>query len=72
MTATFFLNGALFEQPEYNEKILNWLVEHGYDIGNHTKSHVNFKTCTKDKTQEEVAFMYELFDDIIPENMFIL
>ena len=42
VTATFFINGGLFQQKEYNEKILKWLVENGYDIGNHTYSHVDF------------------------------
>ena len=29
VTATFFVNGGLFNQPEYNEDILKWLVKHG-------------------------------------------
>ena len=42
VTATFFVNGGLFSQPDYNEKILNWLVDHGYDVGNHTYTHCDF------------------------------
>lgn len=66
VTATFFVNGGLFQQQEYNDKILNWLVEHGYDIGNHTYNHVNFIKVDSIKSQEEVGKMYDLFDKLIP------
>lgn len=66
VTATFFINGGMFKQEEYNEKILNWLVDNGYDIGNHTNTHVNFSKVDSTKTQEEVGLVYELLDKIIP------
>ncbi|MBE6139063.1 MAG: hypothetical protein E7174_00960 [Firmicutes bacterium] len=67
VTATFFINGGLFQQEEYNEKILNWLVDNGYDIGNHTYSHVDFTNVDSNKSQEEVGRIYELLDEIIPD-----
>jgi len=66
VTATFFLNSNLFGQSKYNDKILKWLVENNYDIGNHTKNHVDFTKIDVIKTQTEVAYMYKLLDDIIP------
>lgn len=66
VTATFFINGGLFQQPEYNDKILEWLVNNGYDIGNHTYSHVNFSKVDSNKTMEELGKMYELLDEEIP------
>ncbi len=66
VTATFFINGGLFEQKEYNEKILNWLVDNGYDIGNHTYTHVNFSDVDANRSKEEVGKIYELLDKIIP------
>jgi len=66
VTATFFVNGGLFLQQEYNEKILNWLINNGYDIGNHTYNHVNFSNIDINKTQKEVGSLYELLDNIIP------
>ena len=66
ITATFFINAGLFQQSEYNEKILIWLVEHGYDIGNHTYSHINFSEVNSNKSQEEVGKMYDILDNIIP------
>lgn len=67
VTATFFINAGLFQQQEYNEKILNWLIENGYDIGNHTYSHVDFTKVDSNKTQQEVGSMYEILDNIIPD-----
>ena len=66
VTATFFINGGLFNQSEYNEKILNWLIDNGYDIGNHTYSHVDFTTVSKEKSVQEVGSMYNLLDKYIP------
>ena len=66
VTATFFLNAGLFQQKEYNEQILNWLIEHGYDIGNHTYSHVNFTKVDSNASQQEVGSMYEILEGIIP------
>ena len=66
VTATFFINGGLFSQPEYNDQIINWLIENGYDIGNHTYSHVNFSKVDSNKTEEEVGKLYSLLDVIIP------
>lgn len=66
VTATFFVNSGIFQQNEYNERILKWLVNHGYDVGNHTTTHPDFTKITKDKAQEVVAKIYEQLDALIP------
>lgn len=66
VTATFFVNSGLFGQDKYNEKILEWLVDHGYDIGNHTMSHVDFTKIDGEETNQEVGEMYSLLNRIIP------
>ena len=66
ITATFFVNGGLFNQEKYNEKILKWMVKHGYDIGNHTYSHVDFTKVDSEKSKKEVGSVYELLNKIIP------
>ncbi len=66
VTATFFVNETLFQQPEYDEDILKWLVEHGYDIGNHTLTHPDFMQIDQQESNEEVAGIYALLDTIIP------
>ena len=66
VTATFFINGGIFQQKEYNEKILKWLVKHGYDVGNHTYTHVDFTKVGSEESIEEVGSVYEILDKIIP------
>ena len=66
VTATFFVNGSLFQQSEYNEKILKWLVDNGYDIGNHTKTHLNIGKSNASQVQSEIAYVYKQLDKIIP------
>ncbi len=66
ITATFFVTGDIFNQKEYNDKILKWLIDNGYDIGNHTWTHVNFKNASISDAQEEVGSVYELLEKKIP------
>ena len=65
VTATFFVMNGLFNQSEYNNEILKWLVEHGYDIGNHTTTHPDFTEISTSKTQEVVGKMYQKLEDIL-------
>ena len=65
-TATFFVNGGIFNQKEYNEKILHFLIDNGYDVGNHTQTHLDIKKSTGDKVQKEIAYVYDELEKIIP------
>lgn len=65
VTAIFFITNNLFNQPEYNEKIIKWLVENGYEVGNHTKGHNNFSNIDSNKTEEVVGYMYNKLESII-------
>ncbi|MGN1352762.1 MAG: polysaccharide deacetylase family protein, partial [Bacilli bacterium] len=66
VTATFFLNAGLCNQPKYNEDIMKWLIKNNYDIGNHTTNHADFTKTTVTKTQEVVGKLYKMLDQIIP------
>lgn len=65
VTATFFLMNNLFNQKEYNEEIMKWLVDNGYDIGNHTTNHTDFTTVNTNRTQEVVGGMYQKLESIL-------
>jgi len=67
VTATFFVMDGIFNQSEYNSEIVNWLVEHGYDVGNHTTIHPDFTTISINKTQEVVGKMYQKLDELLPD-----
>ena len=68
VTAIFFITNALFNQPEYNEKILDWLVNNGYEIGNHTKGHNNLSKTTTSETQEVIGSMYQKLESLMGNN----
>lgn len=63
VTATFFINAGLFNQKEYNAQILTWLIDNGYDVGNHTYSHINFTNVGKEESIFEVGSMYQILED---------
>ena len=67
ITATFFIMSGVFNQSKYNQDIVNWLVENGYDVGNHTTTHPDFTTITTSKTQEVVGKMYQKLDDLLED-----
>lgn len=66
VTATLFVNGGIFNQSEYNDKILKWMVENGYDIGNHTQTHLDIKKSSGDRVQKEIAYVYDKLEKVIP------
>lgn len=65
VTATFFVNEELFHQSKYNDKILNWLIDHGYDVGNHSLTHPDFSKTTALETEKEIGGLYNLLDKYI-------
>ena len=67
VTATFFVMDGIFNQSTYNGDILNYLVDNGYDVGNHTTIHPDFTTITTAKTQEVVGKMYQKLDDLLED-----
>lgn len=67
VTATFFVNDTLFNQKEYNNKILKWLVDNDYDIGNHTKGHINIKEESSQIVNDSIGYVYNQLDNIIKD-----
>lgn len=65
VTASFYITNNLFNQPEYNEKIIKWLIENGYEVGNHTKGHNNLTKIDETETEEVIGYMYDKLDTII-------
>ena len=66
VTATFFVNGGLFENGENDRAVIRWMVENGYDIGNHTWNHAHLNECTAEEIEYQVGSIYKLLDSIIP------
>lgn len=68
-TATFFVFGTNpFRQPEYVEYKLKYLVDNGYDIGNHTIDHRGMRRMdNKDDIQEAIGRQVEVINKILPD-----
>lgn len=66
VTATFFVMEGIFNQREYNKEILEFLVNNGYDVGNHTTIHANFTEINTTKSLEVVGRMYQKLEELIP------
>lgn len=54
------------DQLEYAEEKLAWLLDHGYEIGNHTVGHVNMSELDDDEIREELAGAVEMIVDYVP------
>jgi peptidoglycan/xylan/chitin deacetylase (PgdA/CDA1 family) len=56
LEATFFLNGEQpFRQSSLIDKKLNFIVENGMDIGNHTKDHNSFRNMDAEEIQRQIG-----------------
>ncbi len=60
MTATFYVLPSLFGQEEYIEAKLKYLVEHGYDIGNHTYNHLQLSNLSNEKAVQEIVMNIQM------------
>ncbi|HBV67762.1 MAG TPA: hypothetical protein DEF04_05975 [Clostridiales bacterium] len=67
VTASFFLNSSAFGQEEYAERKLNWLVENGYDVGNHTYSHYELATLTDKEIIIEIGAVNNIIKKSLPD-----
>ena len=57
LAATFYIYYPNpFRQQEYIEEKLNYLVDKGFEIGNHTHGHANLSRLGSKKVQQELAY----------------
>ena len=69
VTATFFLNEFIFDDIDSYEdkvKVLKWMVNNGYDIGNHTMDHPMLEDCTAEEIEYQVGGIYKMLEELIP------
>lgn len=67
VTASFFLNTNPFGQQEFTEYKLKWLMENGYDIGNHTYSHNKMQFMTGEEIKTELGSVNNIIHKYIPD-----
>lgn len=60
LNGTFFINSTFFGGEGTNEERLKYLLDRGFEIGNHTTSHVNFSKASIETIQKEVGSLANL------------
>jgi hypothetical protein len=66
-TATFFVPRNAFEGSGRTQSAtLRWLVEHGYELGNHTKDHIALNTLDPTGVQRELVLGDRVLADLVP------
>ncbi len=70
-TAAFFLNAGPWVVPFGDEATapakLRWLLENGYEIGNHTTDHVNLKSCDPYQVRRQIGLCQAALIELCPE-----
>jgi Polysaccharide deacetylase len=66
MTATFYVLPTLFGQDDLIDTKLHFLVDNGYDIGNHTVNHPSLSTLSDAKVVEELAGNVSMVQKYLP------
>lgn len=67
LEATFYIYYPNpFRQPEYLQEKLDYLVERGFEIGNHTYSHGNLARLSDEDVQKELALHVKTTQEYLP------
>ncbi len=65
--ATFYIPRNAFEgNGSTPGKTLRWLVEHGFELGNHTRDHIPFNTIDATEVQRQLVLGDHVLSDRIP------
>ncbi len=67
VTASFFLGTNFFGQDQYADYKLKFLIDNGYDIGNHTYSHKEIANLNSEEIQFEIGKVNALINKIVPD-----
>jgi len=67
VTASFFLGTNIFGQNEYAKEKLEWLIDNGYDLGNHTYSHNELQLLNGEEIQAELGSVNNIIKSYIPD-----
>ena len=73
LAATFFVLPAadppnhLFNQPEYEDEKLRYLVRKGFEIGNHTFWHANLAQVSETEARRQLALAVKRIREAVPD-----
>lgn len=67
LEATFFITSSTpFKQSQYSKDKVEYLIEMGMDIGNHSKDHMNFKDASQSDIETQLGYQAEYLETFTP------
>ncbi|NUR89435.1 MAG: polysaccharide deacetylase family protein [Nonomuraea sp.] len=68
-TATFYVTRDMFGKTvkEEQAQALLWLKDNGFDIGNHTRDHVNLRTRSEKQVEDQIGSIQKLVSSLAYE-----
>ena len=67
LAGTFYVNREPFAGVARGNEMLQWLVDHGFELGNHTKDHVPFNELAgPTEVQKELVLGNEVIEGAVP------
>lgn len=64
---TFYVNGDPFAAGGQTGQVLHWLVDHGFEVANHTKDHLNLSELSDEEVQEQFVLGNRVIHDSLPD-----
>ncbi len=62
--ATFFVNQDPFALGDQAKTGIGWLVQHGFEVANHTTHHLDLTSMSQNKVQEEIGTDQKMITDL--------
>ena len=67
LAGTFYPNREPFAGVSEGPRLLRWLVEHGFELGNHTKDHIPFSEMSGEEARRQIVLGREVITDAVPD-----
>lgn len=66
--AALYINGGdIFNGAGTVEERLNWLVDNGYDLGNHTSTHAKLSKLSSREIMKEIGIVDQIIKNAVPD-----
>ncbi|HET8653624.1 MAG TPA: putative glycoside hydrolase [Gaiellaceae bacterium] len=67
LAGTFYPNREPFAGVREGPRLLRWLAEHGFELGNHTKDHIPLNQMGAAEARKQLALGLKLITDAVPQ-----
>jgi peptidoglycan/xylan/chitin deacetylase (PgdA/CDA1 family) len=67
LAGTFYPNREPFAGVAEGPRLLRWLYEHGFELGNHTKDHIPLNQMSGEEARRQLVLGREVITDAVPE-----